>query len=107
VHSGAGRNKTGAAVRARSSFGYRKYREHCATGADLAWGVRHSSWERYAGLQRMLSDRMGEKELDQALHDVGGFRASRGKKFLLEHRNDFESFCKAIKVRSVGRRSDL
>jgi hypothetical protein len=45
---------------------------------------------------------MSEKELNQFLYDVGSFCSSRWEQFIVEHRNDFEGFCKAIKQGASG-----
>jgi hypothetical protein len=65
------------------------------------WRLRFVK-ERYARVLQILSERMSEKELNRFLHDVGSFCSSRWEQFIVEHRNDFEGFRKAIKQGASG-----
>lgn len=72
-----------------------------AQAAPEDWRLRFVK-ERYARLLQILPDRMDEKELDRTLHDVGTFCSSRWDQFIVQHRNDFEGFCKAIQQSASG-----
>jgi hypothetical protein len=58
--------------------------------------------ERYAKVLQMLSERLSEKELDKFLREVGAYCSDRWEPFIVEHRNDFEGFCKAVKNGASG-----
>jgi hypothetical protein len=59
------------------------------------WRLRFVK-ERYARMLQILPDRMSEKNFNQTLHDVGTFCSSLGDQFIVQHRGDFDGFCKAI-----------
>lgn len=60
------------------------------------WRLRFVK-QRYAGMLRILSKRLSQKEMDEILHDMGSSCAGFGDEFVVQHREDFEGFCKAIK----------
>ena len=80
----------------------------CSAGPAAAETPNQEDWrlrfvkERYAGLLRILSGRMDEKNLNEILHDEGAYCASLWDKTIVQHRGDFDGFCKLIKQGSSG-----
>lgn len=65
------------------------------------WRLRFVK-ERYAGLLRILSSRLDEKSMTEILHDEGAYCASLWDQTIVQHRGDFDGFCKLIKQGSSG-----
>jgi hypothetical protein len=70
-----------------------------AEGED--WRLRFVK-QRYAGLVRILSQRMDEESLNETLHDLGAYCASLWDETVVKHRGDFEGLCKLIQQGSSG-----
>jgi len=60
------------------------------------WRLRFVK-QRYAGLMQLLSERMGEKSLNELLHDLGAYCSSRSDETTIRYRDDFEGFRKLVK----------
>jgi len=71
------------------------------TASPEDWRLRFVK-QRYARMLEILADRMGAKDLDLTLHDVGSYCASLWDETIVKHRGDFDSFRQLIRTGSSG-----